>query len=176
MDIITLQSTPPGNYSVELWVTYGGETIKYPEVNIEVLKFPVAVSVSFKDNRIKAGGHNVLIVSVKNIGNEVLNDLEIAVDYPGGFTTNVTKNIYLPEIAPYMEIKQDFLFMAPASANGDYHIGASVEFKDQQGEKHTIQNFALLKVEGAMDLSWLEIMLTIIIIILLGLIISGKAK
>lgn len=174
VDIITLETTEPGNYSANATVTYQGEEIEYPGVEIEVIEYPLTVTYHFLNERMKAGGENSLVISVKNTGDRTLEGVELTIDYPAGFITNMTKTLYLYEMIRNMEIRQEFAFIAPADANGDYHAGISVEFRDD--ERHTLKRYAKVYVEGAPTLNWLETLLTIFIVILIGLILLGRAR
>jgi uncharacterized membrane protein len=174
--IVTFPTTVPGNYSISYSVTYLDETIDYSGVNIEVTPFPLSSFIHFQNQKIGAGEQNSLIVNVKNTGDETLKDLKVVIDYPGGFITNMTKIISLPELSPFMEVTQEFVFIAPANANGDYYVGVKADFEADDGNVHSTQDYAKLTVVGQPSWGWLETLLTIFIVILIGLILLGKAK
>ena len=175
VQIVTYDTTELGNYTVNATLRYGGEAIDYPNVNIEVVQFPLSLEYHFQNQKMASGDQNSLIVTVKNIGDETLSNLNIDMDYPGGFITNMSRNLYIPEVVSNLEITREFTFYAPAGANGDYHVGIKVGFKE--GDKfHSIEEFAKVNVQGAPTFGWLETLLTIMIVILIGLILLGKAK
>jgi len=173
--IVTLDNTPLMNYSITGTVSYGGQVIDYPPVYLNVVQFPVSLSYKFLKDSMSAGSENTLVVMLKNNGTDSLTNLNININYPGGFITNSSKNLYLPQMAPNLELRQELMFIAPADANGDYHIGISADFSSN-GVTHTIETFAKVYVSGSASLNWLETLLTIIIVILIGLILLGRAR
>jgi uncharacterized membrane protein len=175
VQIVTYDTTKLGNYSVNATLRYGGEVIEYPNVNLEVLEFPLSLYYHFQNQNMKAGDQNSLIVTVKNIGDDTLTNLNMDLSYPGGFITNMSRNLYLPEVVSNLEISREFVFIAPADANGDYHVGIKVGFK-QDDKFHSVEEFAKVSVQGSPTFGWLETLLTIMIVILIGLILLGKAK
>jgi len=175
VQIVTYDTTKLGNYSVNATLRYGGEVIDYPNVNVEVVGFPLSLYYHFQNQNMKAGEQNSMIVAVKNIGDGTLTNLNIDMDYPGGFITNMSRNLYIPEVVSNLEISREFVFIAPADANGDYHVGIKVGFREND-KFHSIEKYARVSVQGSPTFGWLETLLTILIVILIGLILLGRAK
>lgn len=175
VQIVTYDTTKLGNYSINATVRYSGETIDYPNVNLEVLEFPLSLDYHFLNQNIKAGDQDSLIVAVKNVGNDTLANLNIDLDYPGGFITNMSRTLFIPEVVTNLEISREFVFIAPADADGDYHVGIKVGF-NYNGGSHSVDQFAKVSVQGSPTFGWLETLLTIMIVILIGLILLGRAK
>jgi len=176
VQIVTGEDTPLGNYTINSTLSYGGESIDYPNVELEIIEFPLTIAYSFNKDSMKAGEENALVVDVKNTADEELTNLEVSLDYPGGFITNMSRDLFFSRMDPRLELRQEFAFLAPADANGYYHIGITVAFKDWDGKSHSLTRYAKVYVAGSPGLSWLETLITIIIIILIGLILLGKAK
>ncbi len=176
VEIITNEDTPLGNYTVNSTLRYGGETIGYPNVVLEIAEFPLTIDYKFKKDSMKAGEENALVVDVKNTADRELTNLDVGLDYPGGFITNMSRDLFFSRMDPGLELRQEFVFLTPADANGDYHIGITVTFKDWNGRSHSLTRYAKVYVAGSPGLSWLETLITIIIIILIGLILLGRAK
>ena len=175
IQVFTDNNTQIGRYTINATVAYGGETLQYPNITLEVAEFPLLIDYNFLHDSINAGEQNSIIVNVKNIGSISLTNLELSIDYPGGFITNATKYVSVPEMAPNLAIEQEFAFTAPADANGDYHVGVKIDFKE--GDKlHSLQRYAKLYVSGPLGFGWLETLLTIIIVLLIVLILWGKVK
>ncbi len=175
VQIVTYDTTELGNYAVNATLRYGGEVIDYPNVNVEVVQFPLSLNYHFQNQNMRAGEQNSMIVTVKNIGDDTLTNLNIDMDYPGGFITNMSRNLYIPEVVSNLEISREFVFIAPADANGDYHVGIKVGF-EENGKFHSIEKYAKVSVQGSPTFGWLETLLTIMIVILIGLILLGRAK
>jgi len=176
VEIVTHDTTELGEYPINATVHFGGEAIDYHGVTLELVQYPITVYYHFVNQNMKAGEQNSLIVDVKNIGSNTLTSLDVNLDYPSGFITNMTRNIHIPEVAPNLEIRQEFVFIAPSDASGDYHIGIGMTFRDADGVPHSLQKYATVNVASSPTFGWLETLLTIIIVILIGLILLGKAK
>jgi len=176
VQIVTNDNTPIGNYTINSTLRYGGETIEYPNVVLEIAEFPLTIAYQFRKDSMKAGEENALVINVKNTADQELTNLDVSLDYPGGFITNMSRDLFFSRMDPRLELRQEFVFLAPADANGDYHIGITVAFKDWDGKSHSLTRYAKIYVAGSPGLSWLETLITIIIIILIGLILLGYAK
>lgn len=175
LEIITFNATARGNYSVSGNVSYSGETIDFPNATVHVADFPISIDYHYTNERISAGEEDTLIVGIGNEWNGTVTDLNVSIDYPAGFITNMSRTLLLPQIMPGLTLQQQFTFVAPATANGDYHLGISIRFK-ADGISHTVQKYATLNVAGTGSFGWLETLLLVIIIILIALLLLGRAK